>query len=132
MFARTIAKLDELLELLRDTKRELSPTESKRLQQELAEIRARLLLDSSFKRPSRRRKHDYSTNIAAPAPNMTTIVIPITIRDNHELGRFCMSLRSDAAMRMPTSKNGASEPLMIAVQKSALIGYPDKIHADAR
>ena len=30
MLARTIAKLDELLELLRDTKRELSPTESKR------------------------------------------------------------------------------------------------------
>ena len=28
MLARTIAKLDELLEVLRDTKRELSPTES--------------------------------------------------------------------------------------------------------
>lgn len=53
LLARTIVKLDELLELLRDTKRELSPTESKRLQQELAEIRARLLQDSSFKRPSR-------------------------------------------------------------------------------
>ena len=53
LLVRTIAKLDELLELLRDTKRELSPTESKRLQQELAEIRARLLQDSSFKRPSR-------------------------------------------------------------------------------
>jgi low affinity Fe/Cu permease len=38
MLARTNAKLDELLELLRDTKRELSPSESKRLQQELAEI----------------------------------------------------------------------------------------------
>jgi len=50
MLTRTIAKLDELLELLRDTKRELSPTESKRLQQELAEIRARLLQDSSLKR----------------------------------------------------------------------------------
>jgi len=53
MLARTIAKLDELLSLLRDTKRELSPTESKRLQQELAEIRARLLQDSSLKRPNR-------------------------------------------------------------------------------
>lgn len=51
MLARTIAKLDELLEVLRDTKRALSPTESKRLEQELAEIRARLLRDSSLKRP---------------------------------------------------------------------------------
>jgi hypothetical protein len=53
LLARTIAKLDELLELLRDTKRELSPTESKQLVLELAEIRARLLQDSSLKRPSR-------------------------------------------------------------------------------
>jgi hypothetical protein len=53
MLARTIAKLDELLELLRDTKRALSPLESKQLMQELAEIRARLLQESSFKRPSR-------------------------------------------------------------------------------
>jgi hypothetical protein len=51
MLARTIAKLDELLDVVRDTERELSPTESKRLQQELAEIRARLLRDSSLKRP---------------------------------------------------------------------------------
>jgi low affinity Fe/Cu permease len=50
MLARTIAKLDELLELLRDTKRALSPLESKQLIQELAEIRARLLQDSSLKR----------------------------------------------------------------------------------
>jgi low affinity Fe/Cu permease len=49
MLARTIAKLDELLEVLRDTKRELSPAESKRLEQELAEIRARLLQESSLK-----------------------------------------------------------------------------------
>jgi low affinity Fe/Cu permease len=48
--ARAISKLDELLELLRDTKRELSPLESKQLMQELAEIRARLLQDSSLKR----------------------------------------------------------------------------------
>ena len=51
MLARTIAKLDELLELLRDTRRELSPTESKQLQQELAEIRARLLQEKSLKGP---------------------------------------------------------------------------------
>jgi low affinity Fe/Cu permease len=51
MLTRTIAKLDELLELLRDTKRELSPTESKQVQRELAQIRARLLQDSSLKRP---------------------------------------------------------------------------------
>jgi low affinity Fe/Cu permease len=51
LLARMIAKLDQLLELLRDTKRELSPTESKQLMQELAEIRARLLQDSSLKRP---------------------------------------------------------------------------------
>jgi low affinity Fe/Cu permease len=50
MLVRTIAKLDELLELLRDTKRELSPVESKQLMQELAEIRARLLQDHSLKR----------------------------------------------------------------------------------
>jgi hypothetical protein len=53
MLTRTIAKLDELLELLWDTKRELSPTESKRLQQELAEIRARLLQETSLKRSIR-------------------------------------------------------------------------------
>jgi low affinity Fe/Cu permease len=50
MLARTIAKLDEILELLRDTRRELSPAESKQLIQELAEIRARLLQESSVKR----------------------------------------------------------------------------------
>jgi low affinity Fe/Cu permease len=53
MFTRTIAKLDQLLELLRDTRRELSPLESKQVMQELAEIRARLLRDNSLKRPNR-------------------------------------------------------------------------------
>ena len=43
-------ELDELLELLRDTKRELSPGESKQLMQQLSQIRARLLQDSSLKR----------------------------------------------------------------------------------
>jgi hypothetical protein len=50
MLTRTIAKLDELLELLRDTMREFSPTESKQVQRELTLIRARLLRESSFKR----------------------------------------------------------------------------------
>ena len=51
MLACTIAKLDELLDLLRETKRELSPVESKQLMQELAEIRARLLQEKSLKGP---------------------------------------------------------------------------------
>jgi hypothetical protein len=50
MLTRTVAKVDELLELLWDTKRELSPTESKQVQRELTLIRARLLQESSFKR----------------------------------------------------------------------------------
>jgi hypothetical protein len=50
MLTRTITKLDELLDLLRDTRRELSPTESKQLMQELAQIRMRLLRDSSLNR----------------------------------------------------------------------------------
>jgi hypothetical protein len=50
MLTRTIAKLDELLELLRDTRRELSPTESNQIQRELTLLRARLLRESSFKR----------------------------------------------------------------------------------
>jgi hypothetical protein len=35
--ADAYAKLDELLELLRDTRRELSPTESKKVMQQLAQ-----------------------------------------------------------------------------------------------
>jgi hypothetical protein len=50
MFARTISKLDQLMELLRDTKRKLSPMESNQLMQELAQIRARMLQDGSLKR----------------------------------------------------------------------------------
>lgn len=50
MLVRTIAKLDELLELLRKTKLGLSSIESKQLTEELAQIRSRLLQDSSFKR----------------------------------------------------------------------------------
>ena len=50
LLVRTIAKLDELLELLRKTKPGLSPIESKQLAEELAQIRSRLLQDSSLKR----------------------------------------------------------------------------------
>ena len=47
MLAGTIAKLDELLELLRDSKRELSVTESKRIARELEKIRADLLREKT-------------------------------------------------------------------------------------
>jgi len=53
MLARMIAKLDDLLNMLRNTKHELSSTESKRLQQELSKIRAELLQYSPPRRPSR-------------------------------------------------------------------------------
>jgi hypothetical protein len=46
LLVRTISKLDELLELLRRSKRELSPIESKQLEQELAQIRSSLLQGS--------------------------------------------------------------------------------------
>jgi hypothetical protein len=51
-----------------------------------------------------------------------SVMIPTAIRDNHELGWPPMSLRSDAAIRTPTSKNGASTPLITAVQNSAFTG----------
>ena len=43
LLVQTIEKLNELLELLRDATRPLSPTESKQIQQELEEIRAQLV-----------------------------------------------------------------------------------------
>ena len=49
MLSGTIAKLDALLELLRNSKRELSAFESKQLHQELALLRARLLRENSVK-----------------------------------------------------------------------------------
>ncbi len=51
MLAHTLAKLDELLELLRDTRRELSPTESRQIQRELTRVRARLLRENSLRQP---------------------------------------------------------------------------------
>ena len=51
MLAQTIAKLDELLQLLRNPRHELSPTELKRMERELTLIRARLLRENSLRRP---------------------------------------------------------------------------------
>ena len=56
------------------------------------------------------------TNMPMAAANITIVVSPTTTRPSNELGWSCMSCRSDAAMRMPTSRNGASTPLMTAVQ----------------
>jgi hypothetical protein len=53
LLVRTIAKLDELLDLLRNSKREFSPSETKEVMQQLELIRARLLHDQSIKRPKR-------------------------------------------------------------------------------
>ena len=50
LLVRTISKLEELLELLRRSKGEFSPIESKQLEEELAQIRSSLLQDSSLKR----------------------------------------------------------------------------------
>ncbi len=50
LLVRTLAKLDELLELLRKAKPGLSSTESKKLSEELGQLRSRLLQDSSLKR----------------------------------------------------------------------------------
>jgi hypothetical protein len=50
LLVRTITKLDELLESLRNPKRELSPSEAKEMTQQLELIRARLLYDLSLKR----------------------------------------------------------------------------------
>lgn len=50
LLVRTLAKLDELLDLLRKAKPGLSSIESKKLAEELALLRSRLLQDSSLKR----------------------------------------------------------------------------------
>ncbi len=56
------------------------------------------------------------------APNITSVAIATTARLNMELGCPFISLRSEAAIRIPTNKNGANSPLITAVQKSALTG----------
>jgi len=50
LLENAINKLDELLELLRDTKRGLSPRETRQLEHELEEIRSGLLRKASMRR----------------------------------------------------------------------------------
>lgn len=50
MLESAINKLDELLELLRDAKRGLSPRETRQLEHELEEIRGGLLRKASMRR----------------------------------------------------------------------------------
>jgi hypothetical protein len=56
------------------------------------------------------------TNIPMAAPNIRSAVTPTTMRLTIELGWFCMIVRLQAMIRMPTNKNGASRPLRMAVQ----------------
>jgi hypothetical protein len=58
----------------------------------------------------------YTTNMATPATNIATVVIATTIHPNRELGWPCISFLSEATIRMATKRNGANNPLMIAVQ----------------
>jgi pyruvate/2-oxoglutarate/acetoin dehydrogenase E1 component len=53
MLARTIAKLDELLEVVRETKRKLSRTESKQIEQELGNPSAFAARQFVLRRPNR-------------------------------------------------------------------------------
>lgn len=70
---------------------------------------------------------DYN-NIAMAAPNIPSVTIPTTIRDSHELGCPCISLRSDAAIKIPTSKNSANTPLITAVQQRFYRIHAEKIY----
>jgi hypothetical protein len=58
----------------------------------------------------------YTTNIATPAANITTVVIATTVHPKRELGWPCISFLSEAATRIPTRRKGANNPLMTAVQ----------------
>ena len=58
----------------------------------------------------------YTTNIAMPATNMAIVVIATTIHPRRELGWPCISFLSAATIRIATMRNGASNPLMTAVQ----------------
>ncbi len=57
-----------------------------------------------------------TTNIAMPAPNMAMVAIATTIHPRRELGWPCINFLSAATIRIATIKNGASNPLMTAVQ----------------
>lgn len=70
-------------------------------------------------------------NIAAAAPNIIRVVMPTMIRDGHELGWPCINLRSEAATRMPTSRNGASTHMRDPVSvKRESAGKDDEVHHD--
>jgi hypothetical protein len=66
--------------------------------------------------PWQRKSAFYTTNIATPAANIATVVIATTHRPKPELGCPCISFLSEATIRMATSRNGANNPLMTAVQ----------------
>jgi len=57
-----------------------------------------------------------TTNIAMPAANMAIVVIATTIHPRRELGWPCISFLSAATIRIATMRNGASNPLITAVQ----------------
>ncbi len=56
------------------------------------------------------------TNMPTPAPNMKIVVMATMTRLSMELGWLHISLRSEATRRMAIRMNGASRPLMTAVQ----------------
>ena len=58
----------------------------------------------------------YTTNMAMPATNIATVVTATTVHPKRELGWPCISFLSEATTRMATRRNGASNPLMTAVQ----------------
>ena len=56
------------------------------------------------------------TNMPMAAANIKSVVSPTETKLRRELGWFCMIFRSEATSQTPTSRKGASRPLMIAVQ----------------
>ena len=50
------------------------------------------------------------TNIPIAAPNINSGVTATTTRQTNELGCFCMMVRLQAMIRMPTNKNGELFP----------------------
>jgi|SRR5580704_11351825 hypothetical protein len=58
----------------------------------------------------------YTANMATPAKNIAPVVIATTIHPTRELGWPCISVLSDATIRIATRRKGANNPLMTAVQ----------------
>lgn len=56
------------------------------------------------------------TNMPMAAANIRSVVSPTETKPRRELGWSCMTLRSEATSQTPTSRKGASRPLMMAVQ----------------